>query len=361
VIVTSLVTALLCVGGFALYNQFSAKSNAVPMLNTAQNLEVAEKAENIEGADIFFDLFSFWKSHHNKIYDSAKEEAKRFRVFMDNYKKILEWNQDPTHTSQVALNHFADMTSEEFAAHVKALNTQSPLSFLSSNAAAEFDTKDLPSEVDWRSQGAVTPVKNQGSCGSCWAFAAAASLESLNQITNGKLESFSPQQLADCVTTCSGCGGCANLYNALEYTSKKGIELETDYPYNARTGSCKYDDSKVAFKNAGYELVKPKSADQLKAALVNQPVVVGVQASGVAFQFYAGGVISNGLLCGDNMDHAITAVGYGEHKGHDSFIVKNSWGPSWGAQGYVYISTNDQANNGNGVCGILAAPVFPTA
>jgi len=99
----------------------------------------------------------------------------------------------------------------------------------------------------------------------------------------------------------------------------------------------------------------------LKAALVNQPVLVGVQANQFAFQFYSGGVLSNGFLCGDQMDHAIVAVGYGTHRGQDAFIVRNSWGTGWGEDGYVYISTSESANGGNGVCGILSAPVYPTA
>mmetsp|Transcript_24667 Transcript_24667/g.21831 ORF Transcript_24667/g.21831 Transcript_24667/m.21831 type:complete len:193 (+) Transcript_24667:586-1164(+) len=192
----------------------------------------------------------------------------------------MEFNSQPHQTSTVSLNQFADMTSEEFAAYLRTLNSDNPLSFLGMKDQTaeipEFDVSALPSEVDWRTKGAITNVKNQGACGSCWAFAAAASLESLYQINGGELTSFSPQQLVDCASECSGCGGCSNLYNALEYTSKNGIESEIDYPYTTSDGSCKYDASKVVMKNSGYQLVKPQDPDQLKSALVNQPVVVGV-------------------------------------------------------------------------------------
>jgi len=166
------------------------------------------------------------------------------------------------------------------------------------------------------------------------------------------------QQLIDCVPNCEGCNGCDNLYNSLVYTSQKGIELLSDYPFTGATGTCAYNKADVVVTNQGYKAVTPKSASDLQAAIYQQPTIVGVQANQLAFQFYQGGVIK--AVCGDQVDHAITAVGYGTIQGTSAFIVKNSWGPTWGANGYVFISTEGSANGGNGVCGILSMPVFPT-
>jgi len=305
--------------------------------------------------NILTDLFGVWKKFHQKHYESKEEEARKFKIFVENYKKIVEFNTQG-HTSSVALNQFADMTEEEFRG---LLLSNFHRNQFQAGETVELDVTDIPDSIDWRQLGAVTPVKNQGQCGSCWAFAAVAGLEGLNQIKNGKLLSFSEQQLVDCATNCYGCDGAETLYDALIYTANNGVELEESYPYTARDGTCKYDASKVVFKNSGHKEVTPKSVDQLKAAIAQQPVLVGVQASSLVFQFYSGGVIST--LCGNNVDHAVTAVGYGPYNGKDAFIVKNSWGTSWGVSGYVYISTNPTPNNGDGVCGILGMPVYPTA
>jgi len=307
---------------------------------------------------LLHDLFVQWKQTYGKVYDSLEEEALRFSHFIDNYKQIVAFNAEGN-GAILGLNQFADLSSEEFGAQMGCL-TEESFESLNNNPTVVFDTSSIPDSVDWRTKGAVTSVKNQATCGGCWAFAAAATLESLYQIkTNKTLTDFSPQQLIDCTSTCAGCSGCHNLYNALVYTSQYGIESWTDYPYTGVNGTCQYSKDRVIFTNKGYMNVTPKSVEQLKAAIAQQPVQVGIQANQLIFQFYAGGVIQK--LCGDKMDHAVTAVGYGSYNGQDAFFVKNSWGQSWGVQGYVYISTNPDANSGKGVCGILQAPVYPTA
>jgi len=215
-----------------------------------------------------------------------------------------------------------------------------------------------PTSVDWRTKGAVTPVKDQGQCGSCWTFSTTGVLEGFNFINTGKLVSFSEQQIVDCdIGTDQGCNG-GWPYDALVYAGKHGLETEQDYPYKAVDGKCKYDKSKSTSTNSGYKFVTPKSADDLKPAIATMPVSVLIEADQNVFQFYSSGVIKSG--CGASLDHAVLAVGYGSVSGTDAFIVKNSWNTSWGDKGYVYIATDPTANSGHGVCGILSQPVIPT-
>jgi len=147
------------------------------------------------------------------------------------------------------------------------------------------------------------------------------------------------------------------MSDALEYTAEYGIESESDYPYKAVDQKCAYDASKAYKTNKGYANVTVADSPAMKAAIANQPVAVAIQANQLVFQFYAGGVIKK--YCGDDLNHGVLAVGYDVIKGDEAFIVKNSWGGSWGNSGYVYISTDGTANNGNGVCGILADACVP--
>jgi len=299
---------------------------------------------------LFRDLFHQWKQAHNKLYTSPQEEEFRFQVFFQNYQDILAFNSEQSDVT-LGLNHFADLTSDEFTSlYTGAFPTEGH------GKIKEFDIKDLPTSVDWRTKGAVTPVKNQGTCGSCWTFSSTGALEGLYFINNSKLISFSEQNLVDCVTEGHGCGGGWTMY-AMNYTAENGIETEDDYPYAGVNQKCAFDPSKAINVNSGYYNVTPKSVDQLKAAIVNQPVSVGIQANNLVFQFYKGGVIKR--LCTTIINHAVLAVGYDIIQGTEAFIVKNSWGPSWGVNGYVYISTDGTANHGKGVCGILMVPSIP--
>jgi len=276
----------------------------------------------------------------------------RLSIFTKNYLEILKFNQEQTDVV-LGLNQFADLTSEEFG------NIYTGYIPRSQRNGKPFESKlsDLPASVDWRTKGAVTDVKNQGSCGSCWAFSTTGALEGFYFINNGKLVAFSEQNLVDCVTADDGCGG-GLMEDAFQYTAQNGIETEADYPYVGRDTQCAYTASKAVKVNTGYIDVQVKNATALKEAIVQQPVSVAIQANQLVFQFYLGGVIKS--LCGDKLDHGVLAVGYDIIKDTEAYIVKNSWGGSWGAQGYVYISTNGAANKGNGVCGILADANFPS-
>jgi len=302
-------------------------------------------------------LYESWKSEFNMNFETAEEDAYRLAVFQANYNFINEYNAQESGVT-LGLNQFAHLTNEEFASWVKGINADTVASIQNNFEIASIEEEIGSSDVDWRTKGAVTDIKNQEQCGGCWAFAAAAVMESFNFIKGNTLVSLSPQQLIDCVTTCEGCNGCANLYDALIYTSKDGIENLVDYPITDTTGKCKYDASDVVIKNSDYSAVKPKSVSALQTAIAQQPTIVGIQASQPVFQLYKSGVLSG--ACGDQVDHAVTAVGYGTQEGSSAFIIKNSWGATWGMQGYVYISANGDLNGGLGECGILSMPVYPT-
>jgi C1A family cysteine protease len=307
-------------------------------------------------ADTLSSLWSAWKVQNKKTYTAAQEVA-RFGIFIENFNKITKLNAE-SDSVKYTINKFADLTATEFkqmyasGAHFENHRKNVARSSL------RRPTGTLPDSIDWRNKGAVTPVKDQGQCGSCWAFSTTGVLEGFNYVNNGKLLSFSEQQIVDCASSAGyGCQG-GWPYLAVQYAGQNGLELESDYPYTAQDGTCVFDSSKAQRVNSGYSFVTPKSTDQLKAALVNFPVSVLIEADQDVFQFYSSGVIK--ASCGANLDHAVLAVGYEKVGLLEAFIVKNSWGTSWGSSGYVYISTIQTENQGQGVCGILAQPMIPT-
>jgi len=303
-------------------------------------------------ADTLAPMWSTWKNQHKKTYTAA-QEVTRFGIFVENFNKVHRLNAESSDV-KYAINKFADLTATEFKqiyASGSLPEPQQQSSRLSLRRAGS-----LPDSVDWRNKGGVTPVKNQGACGSCWAFSAVGALEGLYFAKSGELLSFSEQQIVDCATDNYGCNGGWPA-KVFAYTATYGIETEADYPYSATDGECKYDSTKAIEVNSGFQWITPRSTDELKAALVNSPVSVAIEADQDVFQFYSSGVITAG--CGASLNHGVLAVGYQKVGVLEAFIVKNSWGSGWGSDGYVYISTIQQLNNGQGVCGILAQPVAP--
>merc|ERR1712159_879239 len=253
----------------------------------------------------------------------------------------------------VTLSHtgpFAAMSNEEYKKTMlgfkKPAHTDMP-----KMGSHQESGKAAPASMDWTTKGAVTPVKNQGQCGSCWAFSSTGGLEGQWEIATGSLQSISEQQLVDCSKN-GGNAGCNGglMDNSFEWYESKAAATENSYPYTARDGSCKASGWTTAVPQGGvtgYKSVGQSTAD-LKSALNLGPVSVAIEADQMAFQMYSGGVLKSG--CGTNLDHGVLAVGYTA----DAFKVKNSWGSSWGASGYLQISTQ-----GN-VCGIHSEAQYPT-
>jgi len=278
-----------------------------------------------------------------KSYGTKAEFEFRLEQFKNTMKKMAE-HQENGSASEVALNQFADWTSAEYK---RLLGYRGPQLNEETNEVEEV-TAD---SVNWVTKGAVTNVKNQGACGSCWAFSTTGSVEGAMFLSTGKLQTFSEQQLVDCSKSNAGCNG-GWMDTAFQYIESNPLMLEADYPYTARDGKCQYNKSKGVGKVKTYKDVSPDSSGaNLKSALSKGPVSVAIEADQSAFQFYHTGVITKG--CGTKLDHGVLAVGYGNESGQDYILVKNSWGPSWGDQGYIKIAPNQ--------CGILNAASYPVA
>jgi len=294
-------------------------------------------------------LYKEWMKKYNKVYGLG-EASMRFAIWNKAYEFAEEHNAKGLSWT-CGVNQFSDLTNEEFAAMYLGYNANP---YRERNVQL-LEERAVPSTIDWRTKGAVTAVKNQGQCGSCWSFSASGALEGLHFIKNGTLISFSEQQQMDCSSSYGnqGCNG-GLMDDAFKYTRDKGIMKESDYPYAGKVGTCKYNSSKVVFKNRAYTDVAVNNPTQLKTAVAQQPVSIAIEADQSAFQQYTGGIISSN--CGTNLDHGVMIVGYGSNY----WIVKNSWGATWGEQGYVRIATGTQ-NSGKGVCGINSDPSYPTA
>jgi len=311
--------------------------------------EAGEPLEGMTLDAIDYEYFAH-VSEYGKSYGTVAEFMFRSNEFRKSAEFIAEHNADPTNSHVVGHNQFSDRTYDEM---------KKMLGFIPRTEAewANIQTVELPeasaNSVDWRDKGAVTGVKNQGQCGSCWAFSATGSLEGAGFLKGGRLSSFSEQNLVDCDHTSHGCQG-GFMDGAFQYAETHPLMLEHDYPYTARNGNCKYDKSKGEGTCSGYHDVSRNSASALRSAIEKQPVSIAIEADKRVFQLYKSGVLS-GSACGTNLDHGVLAVGYSSSGGENYAIVKNSWGGSWGNKGYVWIATD------NDTCGILRQPSYPNA
>jgi C1A family cysteine protease len=282
-------------------------------------------------------------------------EALRYAIFKANLDKISIHNAKGLSWS-MKLNEFGDLTSKEFAAG--RVGGYKPRKLRSARKEADLPKADLPSSIDWVAKGAVTPVKNQGQCGSCWAFSTTGSVEGINEINGHGLKSLSEQQLVDCSGSAGndGCNGGLMDQAFSWIISNGGICSESSYPYQGVDGTCQT--CKPVVTISGYKDVSIDNDAALAAAVAQQPVSVAIEADQASFQFYSGGVMT--AACGTNTDHAVLTVGYGTDSGVEYWKVKNSWGASWGEAGYIRLARGESYNGGQGQCAIYSDPSYPT-
>ena|ERR1719464_259701 len=318
-------------------------------------------AASAEALSADFLNFIDYVAKYNKSYESVEDFEHRLEQFVQTHAFIKENNTSGS--SHVAgHNKFSDWTLEEFKAF-QGLRSHHSAGLEVSVKTPEL--KDTPASVDWRTDNKVSAVKDQSSCGSCWAFSTTGAVESAFAIKNNTdvTTLFSEQQLVDCAGGEFLNGGCNGgwYYWAYQYLREYGFETEGDYAYTGKDGTCAYDASKevAGSKVASYNLVTDLGTggerSAITAAIAQGPANVAVAAGNRYFQTYSSGILTS-TSCPIEIDHAILAVGYGQEDGTWYYIVKNSWGSGWGEDGYIRIEATE---DGAGICGVNQYVVIP--
>ncbi|XP_057838131.2 zingipain-2 [Cryptomeria japonica] len=314
--------------------------------------------QEIQSEDGLLKPFDNWCKQHSKTYRD-EEKVLRFQVFKENLLYIEEHNKRANSTFKLGLNVFADLKYEEFRAQQMGLKVPLPLVRKRKEETnfGNIELYDIPSSLDWREKGAVTNVKDQGSCGDCWAFSATGAIEGINSIFTGSLVSLSEQELCDCDTSYnSGCDGGLMDYAFQWVIRNGGIDTEEDYPYVGAEKTCnrkKVNRQVVTIDD--YIDIPANNERALLQAVAKQPVSVGISGGGRAFQLYSDGIFTG--PCTSSLDHAALIVGYGSQNGLAYWIVKNSWGKNWGRNGYSYMVRNTDVPEG--ICGINTLASYP--
>jgi len=305
-------------------------------------------------------VWNLFKTVHGKSYSSEVEEALRMKVFFEKVAEIEQHNarfEAGEESFKMALNQFSDMLTSEVSSKMNGFQQSDKIEATGTFAKLDSEVAAaLDETVDWRTKGMVTAVKNQGQCGSCWAFSTTGSFEGQHAKKSGNLVSLSEQQLVDCSTQNNGCQGGLMDY-AFQYIRQVGgLETEADYPYYAQNRNCEFDQSRVAASLTGFVDVTRGDEEALKQAVATVgPVSVAIDASHSSFQSYRSGVYYEGSCSSSRLDHGVLVVGYGTESGRDYWLVKNSWAASWGEAGYIKMIRN-QNNN----CGIATQASYPT-
>ncbi|KAJ9172637.1 hypothetical protein P3X46_015851 [Hevea brasiliensis] len=314
-------------------------------------------ARTLQDASMY-DRHEEWMTRYGRVYKDANEKEMRYQIFKENVERIESFNKDAGKPYKLGINKFADLTNEEFKTTRNRFKGH-----MCSAQVGPFRYENLsavPSSMDWRKKGAVTAIKDQGQCGSCWAFSAVAAVEGITQLASGKLISLSEQELVDCDTKGEdqGCQG-GLMDDAFKFIEQnQGLTTEANYPYEGSDGTCNTKkEANHAAKITGYEDVPANNEAALMRAAAKQPVAVAIDAGGFEFQFYSSGIFTGS--CGTELDHGVAAVGYGESNGMNYWLVKNSWGTQWGEEGYIRMQKDVDAKEG--LCGIAMQASYPTA
>lgn len=295
-------------------------------------------------------LFINWMRQTNQIF-TGNEYTKRLSIWASNSNYVNNFNL--CHNFKLSLNQFAAFTSIEYRSLLGVIPQLNSIS-------SSFETKiqfDPPESIDWRQYGCVTSIKDQGMCGACWAFSAIQSAEGIWALAGNKLISLSEQNLLDCVTDCFGCNG-GNMIPSFQYVINRQdghFMRETDYPYVGQMNTCSYNSALAVVSITSVNSV-PRDEKSLMAAVSSKgPIAAAVDASHYSFQLYSSGIYDEPSCSSTYIDHGVGVVGYGSEGQSDYWIVKNSWGSSWGENGYIRMSRNK-----NNQCGIATLACYPT-
>ncbi|KAK3850981.1 hypothetical protein Pcinc_042341 [Petrolisthes cinctipes] len=316
---------------------------------------------------VVLDEWEAFKLEHGKRYHNHVEDSLRMKIFVENKHKIAEHNQlhSRGHKSyRLKMNQFGDMLHHEFTSTMNGLlstNTSYQRVYKGATYIAPDDSivVALPSTVDWRDKGAVTPVKNQGNCGSCWSFSATGSLEGQHYRKTGKLVSLSEQNLVDCSRNYgnNGCNGGLMDYAFQYIKDNGGIDSEHSYPYIGNTNEgCLYNPKTSGADDYGFvDIPEGDEVALMKAVAIVGPIAIAIDASQDTFQFYSHGVYDEPACQPKVLDHGVLAVGYGTNEnGTDYWLVKNSWGETWGDHGYIKMIRNHDNQ-----CGAATMASYP--
>jgi cathepsin F len=298
----------------------------------------------------YVQAFTEFKSTHNRVYGSSEDESLRFKIFCDNMEKVKIIQAVEQGSAQYGATQFADLSEEEFKN--RYLGFKPPANQNRKWPQAKIPEGPIPDSWDWRDHNAVTPVKNQGGCGSCWAFSTTGNIEGQWAINSQskKLLSLSEQELVDCDKIDQGCNG-GYMYDAYEAIMNiGGIETEADYKYTGQDQTCEFNKSEVVVQLTGAVNISKDEGEMAAWLYKNGPIAIGINA--FPMQFYLWGIAHPWkFFCDPNaLDHGVLIVGYGKKGREPYWIIKNSWGPRWGREGYYYIYRGDGSCGLNTMC-----------